>query len=485
MFGVLVVKNSDGQLGYIAGVEGNEAIPEFVPPIFDTEKRQHIIKEGDEALDKLSQGIALFIEKSGIEGRKQKLQAVMAQRDEALRSLKQEHKIRKSQRQSQRDTLPKSDDNDIQAKLVALSFESQRDKLEMRDQRKHWNERINLQQTQLDERLAQLHTMQREYKQCASRIRKQVFATSVLINRLGEHQPIAQFYEHNHPPEGAGECAGAKLIHYAIKHKLTPLALTEFWWGAAPEKAIRHHGFYYPSCRGKCRPILPFMLKGIEVAENKGLHYSFGPHEPVTVYEDEDLVVVNKPSGMLSVPGKEITDSVLTRLQQRYPKATGPLLVHRLDMSTSGLLLAAKSADAHKKLQLQFEQRKVEKRYEAILSAQLPEGIEEGIIKLPLRVDIEDRPRQVVCFEYGRPAITRWEIIKRNKVSTRVYFYPITGRTHQLRLHAAHPRGLNTPIVGDELYHVAAQRLLLHAQRLCFTHPRSGKRIELTVDTPF
>jgi len=306
-----------------------------------------------------------------------------------------------------------------------------------------------------------------------------------LSNRLGEEQVLSHFFT-SQVPDGAGDCAAPKLLDYAHRHGLMPVALAEFWWGASPSQAVRHHGHFYPACRSKCHPILPFMLRGLELQPQ---HFpggdAYDAHAPDTVYEDDELVVVNKPAGLLSVPGKEVEDSVLTRLRLRYPDASGPLLVHRLDMSTSGLLLAAKTAASHKTLQQQFEIRSVEKRYQAILSKRLPEQVEAGSVELPLRVDLDDRPRQLVCFSHGRSATTHWQVIERQKSSTRVYLYPLTGRTHQLRLHAAHKDGLNAPIVGDELYGVEGERLLLHAERLRFTHPGSGQGLEVMAAAPF
>ena len=282
------------------------------------------------------------------------------------------------------------------------------------------------------------------------------------------------------------DCAGVKLLHYALQQGLRPVAMAEFWWGAPPREGVRHHGQVYPACRGRCQPILPFMLRGIAV-EPEALPGApqHGPALRPTLYEDEDLLVVNKPCGLLSVPGKAVQDSVLTRLRQRYPRSSGPLLVHRLDLATSGLLLAAKNAETHKALQQQFERRQVEKRYLAVLSKRLPEGEDSGSIELPLRVDLDDRPRQVVCPTYGRPAKTHWQVIAREAATTRVYFYPLTGRTHQLRMHAAHRDGLDAPIAGDALYANGGERLLLHAERICFTHPRTGERIEVEAPAPF
>ncbi|MDH3327310.1 MAG: RluA family pseudouridine synthase [Gammaproteobacteria bacterium] len=311
---------------------------------------------------------------------------------------------------------------------------------------------------------------------------------SILFNILGEEKKISSFFQATISFKGVGECVAPKLLQYAIKNNLVPLALAEFWWGESPADEVRHHGYFYPACRRKCGPILPFLLKGVDVQLLDTLGENFEDNTaPETVYEDNHLLVVVKPAGLLSVPGKNVKDSVLTRLQARYPDATGPLLLHRLDLSTSGLLLAAKNAKTHKALQRQFIDRTIQKRYVAILSKRLSisSGVMEGTIDLPLRVDIEDRPRQLVCYSHGKVAVTRWEIIERGVDTTRVYFYPVTGRTHQLRIHASHKYGLNAPIVGDPLYGKIADRLLLHAEFLCFTHPATGKRIEIVSPPPF
>ena len=312
-----------------------------------------------------------------------------------------------------------------------------------------------------------------------------LLSSYALGNWRKEKKAIGDFFTDRHLPHGVGDCAAPKLIHFAQQHELRPLAMAEFWWGAPPSGQVRHHGHYYPACRGKCHPILPFMLEGIDVQPLSFSRNRDSDDVLITRYEDDDLVVVNKPAGLLSVPGKEVRDSVLTRLKKCYPHATGPLLVHRLDMATSGLLLAAKNTATHKALQQQFEQRSVEKCYVAVLSKRLPEHQSRGTIELPLRVDIDDRPRQMVCFNHGKPAKTHWEIISRQQASTRVYFYPLTGRTHQLRVHAAHQDGLDAPIVGDALYGTTAERMLLHAERLGFTHPVTGEQLEVEAPVPF
>lgn len=280
--------------------------------------------------------------------------------------------------------------------------------------------------------------------------------------------------------------------------------MAEFWWGDSPKNEIRHHGYYYPSCKGKCEPILQHMLQGLEVDENPLLNPVHEEEELEIVFEDEWLLVVNKPAGMLSVPGKaEDRDSVYHRLKKKYPEATGPMIVHRLDMATSGLLLVAKTKEVHQDLQAQFANRSIKKRYVAVLDGiVLSERTgNTGRIELPLCLNPLDRPRQMVSSEHGKEAITEYQIISEseritsksentfnesNRIDelersinesrkyTRIIFYPLTGRTHQLRVHAAHPEGLGCPILGDELYGKKADRLYLHAEYIEFRHPIYG-----------
>lgn len=292
------------------------------------------------------------------------------------------------------------------------------------------------------------------------------------------------------PPAGSGECAAPKLLHYAFKHGLKPLAIAEFWWGAPPKSEIRQHKQFYPACLRKCQPILGHMLEGLVVDDNPLLT---NPAEGKTLsilYQDEAMAIVNKPAEFLSVPGKEIEDSVYSRMQQTFPNATGPLIVHRLDMSTSGLMVIALTKDAHKQLQKQFIQRTVTKRYVALLAG-IPTAMADkqaaGQISLPLRGDLDDRPRQLVCHEFGKAAQTHWELSHIDEMArtARVYLFPKTGRTHQLRVHCAHSEGLNTPIVGDDLYGTRANRLHLHADLLMLQHPVTREQMRFQIDPDF
>jgi tRNA pseudouridine32 synthase/23S rRNA pseudouridine746 synthase len=259
--------------------------------------------------------------------------------------------------------------------------------------------------------------------------------------------------------------------------------MAEFWWGESPKSEIRKHKHYYPACKSKCEPILGHMLQGMEMDENPLLKNLSATKSIDILYEDEAIIIINKPAELLSIPGIHIEDSVQTRLQKRFPQLNEIQVVHRLDMSTSGLMLVAKNEKVYKFLQYQFIHRHIKKRYVAVLDGIISEN--EGKIELPLRVDLDDRPRQLVDLEHGKSAITHWKVIKRENGKTHIHFYPVTGRTHQLRVHAAHPMGLNIPIVGDDLYGRLANRLHLHAEWIEFLHPTTKKKMNFRVGIDF
>jgi len=284
------------------------------------------------------------------------------------------------------------------------------------------------------------------------------------------------------PPAAAGECATPKLLQYAFLNGLRPVAMAEFWWGAPPKSEIRKHRQFYPACTGKCKPILEHMLEGILVDDNPLLINQGEDRKLEIVYEDDSFVVVNKPAELLSVPGIQIQDSVYTRLKAAFVNIE-PLIIHRLDMATSGLLVVAKTKEAHKNIQKQFLKRTVNKRYTALLSKIINK--QEGGITLPLRGDLDNRPRQLVCFEFGKKAMTKWKVIETKETTTKVHLWPLTGRTHQLRMHAAHELGLNAPIVGDDLYGTSAERLYLHAAYLEFIHPVTNEKLAFEVVEDF
>ncbi len=318
------------------------------------------------------------------------------------------------------------------------------------------------------------------------RLMRRIHDTYLVPNARGEHRPLRALFASPDPLHGAGDCAGPKLLAHAFRNGLRPLALAEFWWGSPPLGGGRVSGAFYPACRRKCGAVLPFMLEGLRVSPPRA--FTPPPSEGAqlaVVFEDPWLVVVEKPCGLLSVPARDrsLTDSVLARLRARYPQATGPLLVHRLDLDTSGLLVAALDARTHAGLQCQFAGREVRKRYVAWIDGQV-RG-ERGRIDLALRVDLDDRPRQIHDPVHGKRALTEWQVLERRGARTRVALFPLTGRTHQLRVHAAHPLGLGAPIVGDRLYGNPDTRLQLHAEALSFRHPETGVLVSFERPAPF
>ena len=194
------------------------------------------------------------------------------------------------------------------------------------------------------------------------------------------------------------------------------------------------------------------------------------------VHQDAEFVVVNKPSGFLSVPGRgpDKLDSVATRVRRLYPGCIAQPAVHRLDMDTSGLMVVALNKESQRNLSMQFQERETSKRYIALLAGELE--LQGGTIRLPFRLDVDNRPIQIYDEVHGKLGITHWEKLGIEDGLTRVAFTPITGRTHQLRVHSAHERGLGTPIVGDPLYGAGTGpgQLKLHASDLRFQHPITG-----------
>ena len=327
-------------------------------------------------------------------------------------------------------------------------------------------------------------------RELSEELQQWLFRQYRLMNGHGEAHNLVEVWQDYHcsarirkryplPPGGTGDCCAPKLLQYAYLNRLQPLCMAEFWWGPSPKSEVRHHLRFYPACRGKCKPVLTWMMQGLDVEPDPELK-GFPPLDIRVVYEDDWLLIIDKPSGLLSIPGRSIRHSVATIVHERYPQA---LLVHRLDLGTSGLLLVAKSRQAHLPLQKQFEERSISKTYVALLESMPAE--QRGRIDLPLLCDPLNRPRQVIDFERGKPATTDYEVIGTREGQALVALHPLTGRTHQLRVHCAHQLGLGCPIVGDELYGHHAHRLCLHAARLEFTHPATGQRVSFESPAPF
>ncbi len=480
MFGVLVVTDKTGAVGYLSGFSGmlnkQWIVPGFVPPVFDIQRQQSFLKEGEFHVSKLTLEIETCLNSPMRLRKKEQLSKIEKQYQSDLAKLKIKLKNNKADRQIKRSSLKNKQ------RLQDLSFQSQQDKRELKNFKLRWSKKISEAHVKLNEYDDDIKILRDKRKLLSQQLHKKVFDRYYLINKFGQQKSMSFFYGNQVPPGGAGDCAAPKMIQFAHQNKLEILAMAEFWWGASPAKGVRQHAHFYPPCRGKCFPILPYMLEAV-VYEKNNEEESENKLLPEIIYEDESLLVIHKPAGLLSIPGKQQKHSVLSWLKQRYPKATGSLLVHRLDMATSGLLLAAKDAQSYKYIQKQFINRSIKKRYVAVLSKPLNDI--NVSVNLPLRVDLDDRPRQLVCFEHGKAAVTHVKVISTDETSCRVYFYPVTGRTHQLRVHAAHISGLNAPIVGDELYGVRAERLLLHADKISLNHPLTGEIVTFNSKVPF
>ena len=481
MFGVLVVQNTNNEFGYLWAFSGkladNNHHSFFVPTVFDMLQEEGFYKKEEAVLNKLNRKIELLEQDSAFLNCIKNLENTKSKAENEIQEQKEKIKSAKKIRDNKRKDIDTSEFLEVE-----LNKESQQEKILLKKMTQFWQYQIEEAQNELNTFISEINLIKEERKQKSSALQQQLFEKYAFLNQFGISKSLKEIFDGN-PPAGAGECAAPKLLHYAFQHQLKPIAMAEFWWGQSPKSEVRKHQQFYPACTGKCEPILSHMLEGISMDENPFKINTAEGKELEIVYEDDYLLLVNKPAEFLSVPGKRVTDSVYSRMKIAYPNATGPLVVHRLDMSTSGLLLIAKSSEIHKSLQSQFIKRKIQKRYVALLNGTISE--DNGFIDLPLRVDLDNRPNQLVCYEYGKKAQTKWEIIERFEDKTLVYFYPITGRTHQLRVHAAHPKGLNTPIVGDDLYGTKANRLHLHAESITFQHPISRELMTISVDADF
>lgn len=490
MFGVLVVKNNKNEIGYLTAFSGklaDKSLPKkFVPPVFNMRSEGSFYIKGEEELTKMNHRLSFLEEnesyihlKKSLKNITKNIKADLEQEKEKLKKHKKERKARKKTGKS---TLSETDFNALNKKLVQESFN---DQFYYKELEEYYEHKIAEKRKELATFDDEIVNIKKERKEKSNYLQQTLFSKYAFLNHKKESKSLLDIFNNPaiKPPAGSGECSAPKLLQHAFLNDLTPICMAEFWWGISPNSAIRKHKNFYPACQGRCKPILTHMLEGIKMDDNLLLKNLSENQELEIVYEDDVLLVVNKPPEFLSVPGKNISDSVYTRIKKKYPKATGPLIVHRIDMSTSGIILLTKTKEANKVLQNQFIKRTIKKRYVALLNGDLTKN--KGTIKLPLRLDLDDRPRQLVDFEYGKNAETNWEIINKEDGKTKVYFYPITGRTHQLRVHAAHKDGLNTPIVGDDLYGKKENRLHLHAEFIEFSHPKTNKTISFTVAADF
>ena len=532
MFGVLVVeyKDEEGALqrGFLAAYSGllggRNDWQYFVPPVFDAQQPDGHFKRTEREISAINREI------SAIEHDPEYLQS-MAQHEETMKRLQAEVDAFKAEvdaAKARRDARRKSGEPLSEEEQAEMVRESQFMKAELRRRRKAMEQANSTLNTPHS---TSLKSLQRKRKQMSDELQRWLFAAYRMLNAKGEERDLIDIfreYTHAMPPAGAGDCCAPKLLQYAYLHHLRPVCMAEFWWGESPASEIRHHLHYYPACRSKCLPILTHMLKGLDVAPNP-LAQKRHTAEPRVLYADEYILVVDKPAGMLSVPGKA-DDSASVSVEEYFANNSKLKIqnskflkaAHRLDMDTSGLLVLARTEQAYVELQRQFASRETMKRYEAVLSgvpkhttphstfrSDVPEPITQNsklkiqnsstqpdgcleAISLPLIADINDRPRQRVDMEHGKPAYTLYDIIEVrvaeanravsdktkqvDKGRTLIHLYPKTGRTHQLRVHCAHPQGLACPILGDPLYGTErADRMYLHAAELTFRHPITGE----------
>ena len=552
MFGVLVVEYEDEegalQRGFLAAYSGllggRNDWPYFVPPVFDAQQPDGHFKRTEREISAINSEIA------AIENDAEYLQSV-EQHEQTKKRLQAEVDAFKAEVDAakvRRDARRKSGEPLSEEEQAEMIRESQFMKAELRRRRKAMeqaNSTLHIPHSTF------LKSLQRKRKQMSDELQRWLFSAYRMLNAKGEERDLIDIfreYTHAMPPAGAGDCCAPKLLQYAYLHHLRPVCMAEFWWGESPASEIRHHLHYYPACRSKCLPILTHMLKGLDVAPNP-LAQKRRSAEPRVLYADEYIMVVDKPAGMLSVPGKaesvrsEFSGSANISVEEYFANLQLPTnsqlpteqftigeadnsklkiqnskflkAAHRLDMDTSGLLVLARTEEAYVELQRQFASRETVKRYEAVLSgvptqnsklktqnsSTQPSGCLEAI-SLPLIADINDRPRQRVDMEHGKPALTLYNIVevravdantavayttkKVDKGRTLVHLYPKTGRTHQLRVHCAHPLGLACPILGDPLYGIErADRMYLHAAELTFRHPVTGETMHFLSPSGF
>jgi len=464
MFGVLIVRNN-GKLGYLAGysgqIVGRSDWPDFVPAVFDYLQPDGYFKIHEAEISAINRHIRELEQGKALLDAHKRLEDLKAQQEKAIQAFKASHPSKQKAGESKDELIRRR------------QFEN----AELHRLRKKYRVSVEAALGEVDRMENEIHNLRQQRRQKSDNLQSWLFRQFRLNNGKGDVKDIeAIFHEYGLlqdrkmvAPAGSGECCEPKMLQYAFLHGMQPVSMAMFWWGKSPKEEVRRHLQCYPACSGKCKPLLWWMLQGVDVAPNP-LEDNRHLVLPI-VFEDEDICVVCKPSGMLSVPGKSARESVYSLMKSHCKDAEGPLIVHRLDMATSGLMVIAKNWTAYHCLQGQFLRHEVKKRYVARLSRTV--NTEKGVLTLPLRPDLDDRPRQMVDPVYGKEATTFYQKIDERHVA----LYPQTGRTHQLRVHCAHPDGLDNPIEGDELYGQRGRRLCLHAEQLTFCHPRTGERM--------
>ncbi|MFA0005729.1 pseudouridine synthase [Vibrio splendidus] len=497
LYAVLLVQNPITQeLGYLSAFSGLQLDPSlasqlnninFVPPAFDSEQFQSHNSANLARQSQLADDIKKLQQSHNLDVLVAELEELTVESAQAIEAFQLAMTVNKAQRNELREQANQEKalgNLESAANLLKqLGNQSSQEKRDLKALRIEWKQKIAERQSQVDLIESELKNRKQDHQAISEQLETQRLSHYRFINQALESKSLLELLDGKDALEGSGDCCLPKLLNFAFEHGFRPLALSEFWWGVPPTDIIRQHANLYPVCQSKSFEILDHQLSDIELEDNPLIVNPAVGKSFDIVYEDDEIVVVNKPEEFLSVPGKFIEDSVYTRIKARYPNATGPLIIHRLDMSTSGLLILALTAESNKNIQKQFIDRTVEKRYTALLDGEIT-GV-SGYISLPLRGDITDRPRQLVCHEHGRNADTYWEAIGTSNGKTKVHLYPKTGRTHQLRVHCAHPLGLGVPIRGDDLYGYKRERLHLHAGYLKLIHPTTGEWMEFEVPSEF
>ena len=527
MFGVLIVENvkTDTDVpkwGYLAAysgqIGGRSDWEDFVPAVFDYLQPDGYFKTHEAEISRINQSISHLEKDERMKEARTLIRQLQEERKRTIAAYQEKMKEAKAKRDSRREA-----GNLSEAEEAQMIKESQFMKAELRRLKKSLSEKT-AQETEFEDYQENTLRLKQLRKQLSDTLQQWLFSQFRMLNQEGESKDLLEIFRDEAlkeypqaaiatsriaalkmvPPAGSGECCEPKLLQYAYQHGYKPLQMAMFWWGESPKEEIRHHLQFYPACNGKCKPILHWMLPPSvfesPASAGNGIGGQKGPfpkqvemlYEQVeTLYEDCELTVIHKPAGLLSVPGKDAAQpSVYALMRRKYPEATGPLIVHRLDMATSGLMIIAKTEFAYHRLQKEFLNHRVQKKYIAIISEKEISGKvipEKGIISLPLMPDYLDRPRQIVNHTQGKEAITEYEVLEHVDDShLRIALYPKTGRTHQLRVHCAHQEGLNAPILGDPLYgNEKAARLHLHAEEITFEHPLTGKKITITRKADF
>ena len=507
MFGVLIVENAQPasgapKIGYLAAysgqIGGRSDWDDFVPAVFDYLQPDGYFKTHEAEISGINQSIRKLEANTHMKEAKGLILQLQEERKHTIAAYQEKIKKAKAKRDARREAGSLNPEEE--AEMVK---ESQFMKAELRRLKKSLSEKTSL-ETEYEAYQADILSLKQLRKTLSDALQQWLFSQFRMQNHEGESKDLLKIFRDAAlrdypqatiatsriaalkmvPPAGSGECCEPKLLQYAYSLGYKPLQMAMFWWGESPKEEIRHHLHFYPACNGKCKPILQWMLPA-STFEPAAVDLSLY-NKVETLYEDREIAVIHKPEGLLSVPGKDAAQpSVYALMRSKYPEATGPLIVHRLDMSTSGVMMIAKTEFAYHRLQKAFLNHQIQKKYVAIISGKvIPE---KGIISLPLMPDYLDRPRQIVDHELGKEAITEYEVLETVDDShLRIALYPKTGRTHQLRVHCAHQEGLNAPILGDPLYgNEKAARLHLHAEEITFEHPLTGKKMTITRKADF